>query len=98
MVVRHVSYKFAVLAMLCGAVIFFMIFPTAQGPYSVVNGPVTTLVSIRTRLLLWLGMASVVLRLLSRHHFSQSLAVENSARHEALLPQPLPPEITALRC
>lgn len=95
---RHVSFEFAVLAMLCAAVLFFFVFPTAHGPYSVVNGPATTLVSIRARLLLWLGMTPILIRSLNRHR-GQGLTARSLARNEILLRLAVPPERTSvLRC
>lgn len=41
----RIESSFAVLAVLCILMIFF--FPSAQGPYAVVHGPVTALVSLR---------------------------------------------------
>lgn len=97
---EHVTYEFAVLAMLCSAVIFFLVFPMAQGPYSVVNGPVTNLVSIRHRLRLLLGMAPVVERQMTRHRQNPSpVARHTSTRREAMLgPMDSPDPIPALRC
>jgi hypothetical protein len=99
MVARHVSYEFAILAMLCGAVIFFLVFPATQGPYSVVNGPVTTLISIRARLALWLGMVLAAVRLLGIHRLTQGLMAQYPIRLETLLPESiLPEQETVLRC
>lgn len=40
------GYTLAVLAVVCVLAVFF--FPAGEGPYSVVNGPVTALLSART--------------------------------------------------
>jgi hypothetical protein len=99
MVARYGSYEFTLLAMLCGAVVFFLIFPAVQGPYSVVNGPVTTLVSIRARLALWLGTVLAAVRLLGGQRLAQGLTAECRARSETFLPQSVLSEQTAvLRC
>jgi hypothetical protein len=101
MVARHVSYEFAVLAMLCGAVLFFLIFPAAQGPYSVVNGPVTTLASIRARLALCLGtvLAAVPLLGARAHRLTRGQMAQYRIRLETLLPRSVLSEQTAvLRC
>jgi hypothetical protein len=59
MFLRHFSYEFAILAILCIAAIF--LFPVIQGPYSAVHGPVTALLSIKARLLMWLALALTAL-------------------------------------
>ena len=41
----RIEYAFAILAVFCVLTIF--LFPAMQGPYSVVNGPVTALLSLR---------------------------------------------------
>ena len=99
MLARPGTYELAVLTMLCGTVIFFLICPTAQGPYSVVNGPATTLASIRARLMLHLGIASAAVRLLGWDHLLRSFSTQCSSRCEVILSQPVPPEqIAVLRC
>lgn len=98
MLASHVSYEFAILAVLCSAVIIIFFCPVVQGPYSVVYGPVTTLVSLRARLLLWLGMALATIQLFCAHTPSQCLAAWSAARHKGLLPQTVPPERPIRRC
>ena len=45
MLAYRIEGSFAVLAVVCVLAIFF--FPAVQGPYSVVHGPVTALLSLR---------------------------------------------------
>lgn len=52
---------FAVLAVFCVLMIFF--FPAAQGPYCVVHGPVTALLSVRAAISLQLRIVRAGLRL-----------------------------------
>lgn len=54
---------FAVLAVFCVLMIFF--FPAAQGPYCVVHGPVTALLSVRAAIRLQLRIVRAGLRLLT---------------------------------
>ncbi len=61
---RNLGYEFAALAVICTLAIF--LFPAARGPYSVVNGPASALLSFRVRLKFWLGMALAALYLLAR--------------------------------
>jgi len=87
--------ELAVLAALCTVVFFF---PVAQGPYSVVHGPVTTLSSIRARLGLWLEMALAAWQLLDYRAPAFYFA---SLRAPTAVPQPtsFPHEQTSvLRC
>jgi hypothetical protein len=90
--------EFAVLAVLCAAA-FFLLFPMAHGPYSVVHGPVTTLASIRARLMLWLGMALAALHLLRSFVLTLGFAARHTIANGVLLPSSfLPDEPTVLRC
>lgn len=98
MLAERGTYEIAVLAMVCGTVILFLIFPMPQGPYSVVNGPATTLVSVRARRLLWVGMVPVTVRSLMRQ-FTQGLTAQPTTLYEILLSQSvLPEQIVTLRC
>jgi hypothetical protein len=99
MFAKHLISEFAVLAMLCGAVMFFLIFPMTQGPYPVVNGPLTNLASIRARQLLLLGMIPVTVGSLGCHRLMLSSSADGTGRHEPLLTAADPPgQLTALRC
>jgi hypothetical protein len=96
--VGRVGHQFAILAVLC-TVVFFFIFPVVQGPYSVVQGPVTTLASIRARMMLWLGMALAAWRLLSPGLLTRCFAPFQAASNEVVQPLFfLPEQITVLRC
>jgi hypothetical protein len=99
MAAEHVSYRFAILAMLCSAIVLLFIFPITQGPFPVVNGPLTSLVSIRARLLLLLGMLLVAVGSLCGHHLTRSSIAQVAARRRILPAQSVPFEqITVLRC
>ena len=99
MLAEHVTYEFTVLALLCGAVVFFLIFPMTQGPYPVVNGPVTNLLSIRARQSLLLGMVSVTVGWLACHRLTPSSSVDRTGGHESLLTPADPAgQFISLRC
>jgi len=95
----HATYEFAVLAMLSSAVLFFVIFPMTQGPFPVVDGPLTNLVSIRARRFLFLEMAPVTIGLWRGRRFTNALTAERTARPGAVPPRSAPrDQTTNLRC
>lgn len=95
--VGRAGYDFAVLAVLCAAV-FFFIFPMTQGPYSVVHGPATTLTSIRARRMLWSGMARAARLLRSPRRSTSGFDPLPNTLNDVVLPLSLPTEQIVLRC
>jgi hypothetical protein len=94
----HVGSGIVILAVLCAA-IFFFLFPLSQGPYSVVHGPATTLLSIRGRLLLWLGMAMAAGHLLGLGRLTDGFPPRFFGPDKDLrLLSICPEQITILRC
>ncbi len=92
---RHLGYEFTIFAICCTVAIF--VFPAATGCYSVVHGPVTALLSLRTKLKLWLGMAFAALQL--RRVRPANFATQHAARELILLTQSdLPGRSAVLRC
>jgi hypothetical protein len=95
----HGTYQLAVLAMLCGTILLFLLCPVPQGPYPVVNGPATTLASLRARALLWIGMALVALRLWECRRQPIGFPAGDAPREQHLpLPFDFPEAIAVLRC
>jgi hypothetical protein len=93
---RHMGYEVAIVTVICTVAIF--LFPAASGPYSAVHGPATALLSMRTRLRLWLRMALEAMQLTGRTLLNSFEALL-IALQNALLPQSVPPERMAiLRC
>jgi hypothetical protein len=95
MIPRHLGYEFVILAIACTVAIF--VFPAASGPYAVVHGPVTALLSLRVRLRLWLAMALAALQLLER---LIPINFVLCAARQTLPPSKsdTPEQITILRC
>jgi hypothetical protein len=94
----RVGSGLVLVAVLCAA-IFFFLFPLSQGAYSVVHGPVTTLSSIRARLLLWLGMAVAAGQLLGMSMLTHCFPQRLFESDKALPPlSKYPEQITILRC
>ena len=93
---QQFSYQFAVLAIVCTALLFF--FPAVRGSYSAVHGPVTAFRSVKTRLLVWFMVTQAALRpweLLVKDSGSE----KQVPQERMLLARSLPSEAVAvLRC
>ena len=94
---QYLVYKFAIVAIVCIATIF--LFPTLQGPYSAVHGPVTALLSLRAKIKLWLQIALAGMIVLARHLPADSRSARCKARSQDFL-LPLAPneQAVVLRC
>ncbi len=96
MLSRHLGYEIAVLLVVCTVAMF--LFPTATGSYSAVHGPVTALLSFRTKLKTWLGMLLAALRWLGRA-LPDGCGALRSALEKIFPPHSVPTEqIAVLRC
>ena len=92
----HIGCELAMLAVVCILTIF--LFPAMQGPYSVVNGPVTALQAARAAVRLRKAMMQGAFQSL-RHRLAAPAFFSWMPLSEAELhPGPLPECTSVLRC
>ena len=97
MIPGHNGCQLALLAVVCVLTIF--LFPAMQGPYSVVHGPATALLALRSATRLRLSIRQAAHRLLSRCRNSPAVFFARiSDAAASFRPLPFPEFERILRC